>query len=319
VDASLDLQGDIAIDGSGNLYVPAGPARRVVYKVEASTGQITLFAGDPPDGISFVFFEGDGGPATDAVFLQISGVAVGSDGSVHIADGENRRIRRIGLDGIINTDAGGGDLINGAPLGDGGLATDAAFEDIAAVVVDDDGNLFVADKLDHRIRRVDASTGTITTFAGTGTGSFSGDGGQASDAGLQEPVDLFLDAGGNLFVADSGNNRVRRVDAQTGVITTVVGSGSAGTPFDDPLGQPATSANLGSIRSVLVDDSGDIIIASGALVLRANATSGLIEALAGSRVITDGILSGGLADGRPATLASLGQPQGLVIDTFGNM
>jgi DNA-binding beta-propeller fold protein YncE len=172
---------------------------------------ITTVAGD---GV------GDDNPATNAM-LGPNGVAVDAAGNLFIADSYNNRIRKVDRNGIITTVAGNGS--SGYP-GDGGAATDASLYGPSGVAVDGSGNLFIADSGHSRIRKVDVH-GTITTVAGNWLSDYSGDGGNAAGASLQGPTGVAVDAAGNLFIADSGNNRVRQVGTN-GVITTVVGKGS---------------------------------------------------------------------------------------------
>src|SRR5258708_31256144 len=188
----------------------------------AQTGVISTYAGNRYSGYS-----GDGGSATSAMLSGTTGLAVDSNGNLFIADTENSRIRKVS-GGIITTVAGGG------TGGDGGLATAAQLLAPCDVKVDSAGNLYISETCESlgngsggggdgmgRIRRVDASTGIITTIAGGVTGGFAGDGGPATSALLDTPGGLAIDRSGNIYVADYGNNRVRRIDGVTGVITTV--------------------------------------------------------------------------------------------------
>ena len=194
----------VAVDASGNLFI-ADTNNNRIRKVWAS-GIITTVAGNGAQG-----FAGDGGPATSASLYNPNGVAVDASGNLFIADELNQRIRKVSAGGIITTVAGSGviGIIAGGFSGDGGAATSALLTRPAGVVVDTSGNLFIADSLNNRIRKVSAS-GVITTVAGGGTGGL-GDGGPATLAVLGEPVGIALDASGNLFIADSGNERIRKV------------------------------------------------------------------------------------------------------------
>jgi hypothetical protein len=153
-------------------------------------------------------------------------IAVDAAGNVYIADCLNSRIRKIGTNGIITTVAGNGISAFG---GDGGPAIRASLSFPDSVAVDVVGNLYIADSSNNRIRRVDVN-GIITTVAGNGTIGFSGDGGQAKKAELNLPVDVVVDASGDLYIADSNNNRIRKIDTN-GIITTIAGSGPFGDPF----------------------------------------------------------------------------------------
>src|SRR5438552_3271899 len=168
---------------------------------------------------------GDGGDATIANLNSPASVAVDSSGNLYIADLGNERIRKIAAaTGIITTVAG-----NGVPgcAGDGGAATNANLSVPSGVAVDASGNLYIADNSNHRIRKVTAATGIITTVAGNGSPSFAGDGGAATSASLNSPSGVALDASGNLYIADPNNNRIRKVAAATGIITTVAENGRA--------------------------------------------------------------------------------------------
>jgi sugar lactone lactonase YvrE len=210
--------------------------------------------------------------------------------------------------GIITTVAG-----NGIPgySGDGGPATSASLSGPSGVVVDATGNLLIADSSNYRIRRVDASTGIITTVAGNGIRGFSGDGGPATSASLS-PIGVAVDATGNLFIADTGNHRIRRVDESTGIITTVAGNGIRGFSGD---GGPATSASLNYPTGVAVDGSGNLFIADAAnnRIRWVDASTGIITTVAGNGMPD---YSG---DGGPATSASLNGPSGVVVDAAGNL
>jgi hypothetical protein len=166
------------------------------------------------------------------------GVFVDGSGNIYIADESNNRIRKVDTNGIITTVAGSGNTLF---FGDGGPATDAGLYWPTGVFVDGSGNIYIADRLNNRIRMVN-SNGIIATVAGNGSKGFSGDGGPATDASLSSPHNIVVDAAGNIFIADFSNNRIRKVDAN-GIISTVAGDGIEGFSGD---GGPATDASLNS-------------------------------------------------------------------------
>jgi sugar lactone lactonase YvrE len=248
----------LVVDGNGNLYI-ADAANCRVRKVDAATGIITTVAGNGNCGSG-----GDGGPATSAAVGSPKGLAFDMAGNLYIVERYNgnplfavvSQIRRVdAITGIITTVAGNGSA-EGGPLGDGGLAINA---NIGAwsIAVDGSGNLYIGDTDYSRIRKVDAGTGIITTIAGNGTFGFSGDGGPATSAELQNPYGVTLDASGNLYIGDAGNARIRRVDARTGIITTIAGNGTNGSSGD---GGAATNAEFRYPEFVALDASGNIYI-----------------------------------------------------------
>jgi uncharacterized protein (TIGR03437 family) len=281
----------VAVDEAGTLLIAS---YNIVCKVSPS-GIVTTVAGNGTQG-----FSGDGGPATSAL-VQPFGVAVDSTGNLFIADYLNGRIRKVSPNGTITTVAG-----NGAQglSGDGGLATSAQLNGPGSVAVDGAGNLFIAD---GRIRRV-SPNGTITTVVGNGSDAccFSGDGGPATAAQVQ-PSGVALDGARNLFVA--GDNRIRKVSPE-GIITTVVGNGTSGFSGD---GGPAISAKLNGPGSVAVDADGNLFIADGGNQrIRKVSPSGIITTVAGNGT------QGYFGDGGPATSAQL-VAGGLAVDSAGNL
>ncbi|MEZ4369008.1 MAG: hypothetical protein R2939_22415 [Kofleriaceae bacterium] len=232
--AQLKEPAAVAVDGTGNLYI-ADTANHRVRRLATGTAVISTVAGTGVDG-----FSGDGGVATSVQLAYPDGVSVDAAGNLYIADTEHHRIRRVeSATSVISTVAGTGSV---GFSGDGGLATDAQLALPTGVAVDGAGDLFIADSFNHRIRRVAAGTGVITTVAGTGVLGF-GDGGAATSARLARPHGVAVDAAGDLFIADTSNSRIRRVASGTGVITTVAGTGVFGFSGD---GGAATSAQLAS-------------------------------------------------------------------------
>jgi uncharacterized protein (TIGR03437 family) len=228
-DAPLLSAGGVAADSAGNVYV-ADSENNMVARV-APNGLLTVIAGDHGVG-----FGGDGGSAVSAQLYSPGALTVDSAGNLYIADWGNNRIRKVALDGTISTVAGNGEA---GFSGDGGAAVNAQLNAPSGVAVDAAGNLYIADSFNHSIRKVDA-TGTIITIAGNQQGSFSGDGGPASLAALCVPRGIAVDAMGNLYITDSGNNRIRKVDTK-GTISTVAGNGAADFSGD---GGPSTCAAL---------------------------------------------------------------------------
>src|SRR5438876_258738 len=248
----VGLPGGLFRDSSGNLYI-AAILNNAVFKVNSS-GQLTTVAGNEAYGYS-----GDGGPATSAELAGPSAVFVDGSGNIFITDRDNNRIREVvAATGNIQTVAGNGTY---GFSGDGGPAISAALSNPSSVFVDGSGNIFIADRDNNRIREVVAATGDIQTVAGNGNArfTFSGDGGPAISGALYLPEDVYVDSSGNIFIADTGNNRVREVVAATGNIETVAGNGSYGSSSGD--GGLATSAQLNDPWSVFVDGSGNIFIA----------------------------------------------------------
>ena len=294
----------VAVDVAGNLFFADRP-NSTVRRVDAGSGLITTVAGNGGFG-----FAGDGGSAERATLGGPAGVAVDAAGNLFIADFGNHRVRRVDADtGVITTVAGTGTAGFG---GDDGPATSAALSQPSSVSVDAAGNLYIADTLNNRVRRVDAATGTIRTVAGTGTAGFGGDGGPAAEAPLFAPGGVAVDAAGNLYIADTHNQRIRRVEADTGVITTVAGTGTFGYAGDDG---PATSAQLNLPAGLAVDAAGNVYIADthNQRVRRVDVDTGLITTVAGTG--TQGY--GG--DGGPAAGAALNSPAGVAMDAAGNL
>jgi uncharacterized protein (TIGR03437 family) len=295
--ASLDFPAGVAVDGSGNIFI-ADTFNYRIRKVYPN-GTITTVAGNGIQGIS-----ADGGPATSASLIYPQGVAVDALGNLFIAD--LWRIRKVSTSGIITTVAGNG---YAGFSGDGGPATSAQFLKAVGVAVDSSGNLFIADYDNNRIRKVSANSGIITTVAGigVGVGGFSGDGGPATSAWLASPTGVAVDASGNLFIADYGNNRIRKVST-TGIITTVAG------PVLVYVGSYGVYLELVP-QGVAVDASGNLFIADIA--------GGVIEKLStgGSMTTVAGNLNalGYSGDNGPATSASLRAPSGVAVDASGDL
>jgi sugar lactone lactonase YvrE len=273
-------------------------------------------------------FSGDGGPAVSAKLSIPRGLAIDKYGNLFIADQSNNLIRRMdATTGIITTVAGNSVCHSGACThgfsGDGGLATTAELDHPVCVAVDADGNLFICDPFNARVRRVDHASGVITTVAGNGTKGFSGDGGPATSAELQAPTGAAVDKSGNLFIADSFNNRIRRVDKTTGIITTVAGGGTCCFWIREKDGL-AVNAGLDRPSAILVDASGNLFIAEPLLynrVRRVDHASGIISTVAGASCPRPFGSCGPAfdGDGGPARDAHLASPQGLAMDAAGNL
>jgi sugar lactone lactonase YvrE len=265
---------------------------------------ITTVAGNGTNG-----FSGDGGAATNAKIAIPTGVTVDVNGNLFIADSGNNRIRKVDTNGIITTVAGNGTI---GYSGDGGAATNAKIAKAFGVAMDVNGNLFIADSGNNRIRKVDTN-GIITTVAGKGpnypsVGSFSGDGGLATNANLFASSGIAVDANGNLIIADSSNNRLRKVDTN-GIITTVAGTNSVGFSGDGGL---ATNARLNSPDGVALNAAGNLFIAdySNSRIRKVD-TNGIIATVAGQ------IFSGFTGDGGAATNAALNKPPSVAMDIAG--
>jgi sugar lactone lactonase YvrE len=302
--AQLVSPGGMSVDAAGNLFI-ADSGNSRIRKVNPA-GIISTVAGIGING-----YNGDGGQATTAQVSRPDGVAVDAAGNLFIADSGNNRIRKVTPDGIISTVAGNGIFVGpGSPNGfggDGGLATAAQLNDPSGVAVDAAGNLFIADFLQARIRKV-TPDGIISTVAGTSISGL-GDGGPATAAQLFEPQGVAVDAAGNLFIADTGNSRIRKV-TPAGTITTVAGSSNLG--FGD--GGPATAARLAGPVGVAVDAAGNLFIADSLNSrIREVTPDGIISTVAGTGI------NGFNGDGGPATAAQLFEPQGVAVDAAGNL
>ncbi len=373
-EASLNSAPGVAVDAAGNLYIADFGNNRVR---EVTNGIITTIAGDGLGGST-----GDGGPATSAKFAGPADVAVDSAGNIYIADQGNQRIQKVTA-GIITTLVGGlnnpqgvaldakGDLYisssfsheiflfsNGALTkvaggngqgfaGDGGPATSAQLAFPTRIAFDSSGNLYIADSVNHRVRRVN-SLGVINTFAGNGNFRFSGDGGAATSAALSAPSSVAFDSAGNLYIADTLNNRIRKVSG--GTITTVAGTGTSVPLPASPLGlaldsagnlyvsisnccieviQPSGASStiqvdrvsissdtyeIGTPQGLAVDAAGNIYFA--------DSFENLVGRLAPSGTMTTIAGNGGQGfsgDGGPATKAMLYRPSAVAVDQSGNV
>jgi PASTA domain/NHL repeat len=302
----------LAFDVQGNMYIadPGDPNPNDRVRKVTPGGTITTFAGGgdvPGPGI------GDGGPATLAELNVPEGVAVDGAGNVYIADRNNGRIRKVNTAGVITTFAGGGNPIP-PDIGDGGPATSARVALPDGVAVDGQGNVYIADRDQMRVRKVNAA-GIITTIAGNGTQGEGGDGGPATSAQLRFPHGLAVDGLGNVYISDYGNHRVRKVDA-AGIITTVAGAGyyaicSPNLPCGD--GGPATSALLQAPTGVALDAQGSLYIVMASRVRKVD-SAGIITTITSAH--DPGPYPG---DGLPAIVAKTFGPYGVAVDGQGSL
>jgi NHL repeat/Calx-beta domain len=245
--ATLNGPRGVAVDAAGNVYI-ADTNNHRIRKVTVSTGIITTIAGRGAPRLT-----GDGGAATAAFLNAPQGVAIDAGGNVYIADTQNRRIRKITVStGVITSVAGSA----ATALGDGGAATAASVSAAQSVAVDASGNLYIADTGNHRIRKVTVSTGIITTIAGNGTGGYAGDNGPATSAQIQSPEGVAISEFGEVFIADTANNRIRKLEGT--VIVTVAGNGLENWTGD---GGAATSASLFHPGGLAFDATGNLYVA----------------------------------------------------------
>ena len=340
--ARLQNPQGVALDGAGNLYI-ADAGNNRIRKVDSS-GNISTVAGTGTGG-----FGGDSGAATAAQLSEPSGgVALDGAGNLYIADTSNHRIRKVDSDGNITTVAGREQLSNPQSValdgagnlyiadtgnnrihkvdssgnistvagtgtagfsGDSSAATAALLNTPADVAPDGAGNLYITDRGNERIRKVD-SAGVISTVAGSGTAGFSGDGGAATAAQLNEPYGVAVDSSGNLYIAEWNNNRIRKVNS-AGVISTVAGTGTAGFSGD---GGAATAAQLSNPQDVALDAAGNLYIAdvNNNRIRKVN-SAGVISTVAGTGT------AGFSGDGGAATSAQLHWPRGVALDGAGNL
>lgn len=302
-DLSLAVPSGICIHpANGDLYIADYAVARVRKLTQA--GVISTYGGN-----GILGFGGDGEPATNAMLREPTGTALDATGNLYITEEYNNRVRRIdAATGIISTIAGSG---AGGYGGDGGNALSAAMEQPAGLCVDKWNNIYIADRGNHRIRRVDAGSGIITTVAGNGLSGYGGDGGVATAAMLSSPMGVCTDTAGNLYIADKDNNAVRRVQLSTGIISTVAGTGAADYSGDEG---PATAAKLVQPYSVFVSSRSNLYIADfGNNRIRVVTKDGIMHTLAGSG------LFGFVPGSGPALEARLGGPTGVCADAAENV
>ena len=301
--AYIDNPQGISCDASGNIIYFAESGNNVVRKINRSTGVISTIAGNGTAGYS-----GDGYAATNASLNFPKQIFIDPSGNLFIADADNHCIRKVnGSTGIISTIAG-----TGTPgyTGDGGLAINARFNVPYGVCLDNSGNIFIADAGNNVIRKVDAGTGIITTIVGNGLPDYSGDGGPASGAKLNNPSAVCVDAYGNIYMADTYNNRIRKVIAASGIINTIAGNDSAAYYGD---GGPATAALLSLPSSVYIDASFNVYIPANNVIRKITASTGIINTIAGNGT------AGFSGDGGLATNAKLWAPAGVCVDITGDV
>ncbi len=294
---AINAPSGIAKDKYGYIYFTE-QGNNIVRKVSKISGTMYTIAGTRSAG-----FSGDGGAATAANLNAPSGIAVDKNGNIYIADQANARIRKITAAGIISTIAGTGTV---GYTADGVAAASANIAQPTAVAVDTNGNVYFAEQNNHRIRRISTS-GILTTVAGNGSASFSGDRGAATAASISYPAGVSVDAANNIYIADAGNNRIRKVTS-AGIISTLAGNGTAGYSGD---GSAATAAKLYNPSGVTSDSLGNVYIADrNNNVVRKVTTGGIISTVAGTGT------AGYSGDSGPATAAKLYYPQGVLCDSL---
>ena len=303
--AALNYPSTAVSDASGNIFIVDQLNNRI-RKINIATGYISTVAGTGNPG-----FSGDGGLAILADLDNPTGIAVDAAGNLYITDSNNHTLRKVNAsNGKINTIAGTSGLSGFS--GDGALATAAKFDTPTGIALDANGNIFIADQNNNRIRKIDAGTGNISTFAGNGTAGFSGDGAAATLAKLNSPAGLTIDANGNVYIADTQNSRIRKVNSSDGNIGTVSGNGTAGYSGD---GNSATAAALMYPEGVAVDALGNIFISDtdNNCIRKVNSSDNKISTIAGTGI------SGFSGDGGLGTSAKMYYPKGISVDAGGSV
>jgi uncharacterized protein (TIGR03437 family) len=303
INAALGAPTGVTVDPAGNVYF-AEQINDVIRIVNAA-GNINTFAGcNPTTSACLVAGLGNGGPATGA-FLNPVDVVSDKLGNIYFTDSGKSLVRMVSTSGVLSTVAGNGTTTYS---GDGVAATSAAVNGPIGMAFDSAGNLYIADTLNNRIRKVSAATGIISTFAGNGTMGFGGDGAAATSATLANPHSIAFDSAGNLYISDTLNHRIRRVD-MNGNIETIAGNGMIGNTGD---GGQATSASMTNPWGIAVDGSGNIYFADSLnnTIRKINA-AGVISTIAGGGKV--------LGDGGPAIIAALFTPEGIALDGSGNL
>jgi uncharacterized protein (TIGR03437 family) len=296
----------VVVDAMGNVIFADNLNRRV--RKVSPAGVITAFAGTGEVGSG-----GDGGQAKDATFNSPTGMAIDAAGNVFISDSNTHRVRKVAPDGVITTVAGTG-VGFGGYNGDGGLAKDAELAGPQGLTVDKDGNIYIADRNNNRIRKITVADGKISTVAGTGLFGFSGDGGLATEADLAFPTGVAVDAAGNIYIADQGNNRIRKVNASDKKISTIAGTGITG--FSGDGGQAANARiSLSFPAFMTVDAAGDLFFAdrSNHRIRKITTNTGIITTVVGSG--TPGFNGDGTAPGA----TNLSFPVAVAVDGSGNL
>jgi hypothetical protein len=305
--ALLNNPSGVAVDTAGNFYI-ADTLNHVIRMVNTGGTISTVVGSETPTQCPAPTQScGDGGPAINAQLNSPGRVALDEAGNLYITDLGDNRVRMVNTSGQISTVAGTG--VQGYS-GDGGPATSAQLSDPTGLAVTSAGDLYISDPNDSVVRKVTAATGIITTVAGNGSPGYSGDGGAATSAQLNNPSGLAVDSSGNLYIADAGNARIRKVDASSGDISTVAGDGVPGYSGD---GGVATSAELNDPAGVAFDAKGDLYIAEegNARIRWVRASDKAIYTIAG-----DGT-TGFYGDLGPATGAELNNPVSVALNSGG--
>ncbi len=291
----------VAVDSAGTVYI-ADTNNGLIRKI--SNGTITTFAGGGGKAPLYA----DNGPATLAKLYQPNSVTVDSAGNLYISDAGSNSVRKVTVaTGVITTVAGGGPA--DPNFGDNGPATSAILNRPSGVGVDSSGNVYIADAGNQRVRKVTVSTGIITSIAGSATQGFSGDNGPATSAQLSNPTGVAVDSAGNVYIADTNNQRIRKVSASGGVITTFAGGGPNPPGMAD--GGPATNAELYQPNGITVDTASNLYIADAGSNSVRKVAVGVITTVAGTGT------QGFAGDGGPGSSAQLNYPEGVGVSVSG--
>jgi len=311
----LNYPTTVAVDSSDNVYF--GDWSGMIRKLWARGGAVTTVA-----GTGIVGYGGDGGQATTARIGKAISIALDATGNIYIVDGDNNRIRRVDVStGMITTLAGNGAATDS---GDQGLAVNAGISQPTGITVGRQGDFYFSNW--SRVRRVTARTGTIETVAGSFTTGFGGDNGPAKDALFWDPIPFAVSPAGDIYIADYENSRIRMLTANTGIVTTIIGTGPCPVApvvpsvtvcqggFGGDRG-PAKDATLNHAEAAAFDAEGNLYIADtiNHRIRRVDASTGIIYTIAGNGV------SGFSGDGGPADAAEITFPTGIAVDRLGKV